>query len=95
VPGSDIAAWLRDRFQHHPLHQLCYLPDVTTEMITTCLQSHPDSVMTLDSLGLSALHVLLMNDTATTEMVELLLQANPACPRMLVSAGGILFTMLP
>lgn len=75
--ASDVALWLRVRFNNRPMHQVCYQPDVTREKILACHANEPSSAKDLDSLGMSALHILLMNDKAKTDMVEELLIANP------------------
>lgn len=75
--ASDVALWLRFRFNRRPAHQLCYRPDVTKDKISACLASQPGLAKDLDSLGLTALHVLLMNDKAEPEMVKAFLSAYP------------------
>ncbi|KAI2507058.1 hypothetical protein MHU86_7327 [Fragilaria crotonensis] len=75
--ASDVALWLRFRFNRRPAHQLCYRPDVTKDKISACLASQPSLAKDLDSLGLTALHVLLMNDKAEPEMVKAFLSAYP------------------
>lgn len=74
----DVVAWLRVRFQDHPIHKVCHRADVTTSMIACCVDDYPNSVKSLDSLGMSALHVLLLNDNVDADMVNELLRVYPS-----------------
>ena len=74
---EDVEVWLKSRFDGLPVHTVCYRSDVTREKIIKCLEMNSDSVKAVDSLDLSALHVLLMNEKVTLEMVDVLLKAHP------------------
>jgi hypothetical protein len=58
-------------------HQVCYRSDATVEKIQKCLEEHPDSAEKLDSLMISALHVLLLNENSKAEMVQVVLAESP------------------
>jgi hypothetical protein len=75
--SEAVGHWLKTRFDGLPAHVVCYRSDVTREKITTCLQMKPDSAKLLDSLDLSALHILPLNKKVTQEMVDVLLEAHP------------------
>ena len=75
---EDVEVWLKSRFDGLPVHTVCYRSDVTREKIIKCLEMNSDSVKAVDSLDLSALHVLLMNGKVTLEMVDVLLKAHPS-----------------
>ena len=74
----DVVAWLRVRFRDHPIHQVCHRADVTHSMIACCVEDHPNSIKRPDPLGMSALHVLLLNDNVEADMVNELLRAYPS-----------------
>ena len=86
---KDVPEWLKTRFDDRPLLKACYRSDVTKEKISTCLD--PASAKVLDSLELSALQVLLMNEKVTQEMVDVLLKAHPDA----VKDAGPLLGMYP
>ena len=75
--SKGVVAWLKTRFDGLPVHTVCHRSEVTKEKIIECLEMHRDSVKSVDSLGISALYVLLMNEKMTLEMVEVLLKAHP------------------
>jgi serine/threonine protein kinase len=75
--ASDVTLWLRFRFNRRPAHQVCYRPDVTKDKISAYLADQPGLAKDLDSLGLSAFHVLLMNERAEPDMVNEFLSAYP------------------
>ena len=85
--GTDIFGWLRTRFDFMPVHQVCYRPDVSREKIADCLKTHPASIKTLDSLGMSPLMVLLLNEKMRPEMVEELLNAHMDLVRLVGPRG--------
>ena len=68
--------------QYEPLAQVLNDgPDISFDSLDgnaiKCLERYPDSVKTVDSLDLSVLHVLLMNEKMTLEMVDVLLKVHP------------------
>ena len=74
---KEFQEWLKIRFNDLPAHTVCYRSDVTSEKIAECIDINRDSAKLLDSLDLSALHILLMNKKVTLEMVNVLLKAQP------------------
>lgn len=76
--SPDVVAWLRVRFKEHPTHEVCHRAGVTASMVACSIDNHPDSVKSLDGLGMSALHVLLLNENVDADMVEELLHAHPS-----------------
>ena len=76
--SQDVVAWLRVRFNGLPTHAVCHRADVSRSTIASSIEKHPDSLRSLDSLGMTALHVLLLNDNVDADMVDELLQANPS-----------------
>ena len=87
--SQGVPEWLKTRFDDRPLHKACYRSDITKEKITKCLD--PTSAKVLDSLELSALQVLLMNEKVTQEMVDVSLKAHPDA----VKDAGPLLGMYP
>jgi BspA type Leucine rich repeat region (6 copies) len=74
----DVTAWLRTRFDELPAHNTCNRPNLTRMEVTTSLEDFHDAFKQLDSIGLSALHVLLLNDYAESEMVEDIIRSHPS-----------------
>ena len=74
--GTDVFGWLRTRFDFMPVHQVCYRADVSREKIAECIKTHPASTKTVDSLGMSPLLVLLLNEKMEPDMVEELLNSH-------------------
>jgi serine/threonine protein kinase len=75
--AEEVAFWLRNRFSDLPAHQVCYRSDVTVAKIEECLEEHPDSAKRLDSLMMSFLHILLLNESVTAEMLQVVLAKHP------------------
>jgi serine/threonine protein kinase len=85
--GTDVFSWLRTRFDFMPLHQVCYRSDVTKEKIADCLFNHPNSIRAVDSLGMSPLIILLLNERMELDMVEELLKHNPDLVKLVGPRG--------
>eukprot|EP00588_Corethron_pennatum_P028204 CAMPEP_0194315314 /NCGR_PEP_ID=MMETSP0171-20130528/12109_1 /TAXON_ID=218684 /ORGANISM="Corethron pennatum, Strain L29A3" /LENGTH=1557 /DNA_ID=CAMNT_0039071075 /DNA_START=43 /DNA_END=4713 /DNA_ORIENTATION=+ len=68
---------LRSRFKDLPLHQICSQTDVTPEGIHNSIKKYPDSVKKADSLGCTALHLLVANQSVTLELYRMVVRAHP------------------
>lgn len=80
---SERCCWLKHRFDEMPLHRHCYSHRPTMQSINDCLKSptpctsdHSKDVMA-DSLGMTALHILIHNPRATSEMIKRLSNVLP------------------
>ena len=68
-----VHTWLRKRYNHLPLHQVCSDPYVSLTKIQSILSNHPNSLLQAkDDLNMTALHVLVCNPHATSEMIRTL-----------------------
>mmetsp|Transcript_32968 Transcript_32968/g.38370 ORF Transcript_32968/g.38370 Transcript_32968/m.38370 type:complete len:438 (-) Transcript_32968:1918-3231(-) len=76
---TDITSWVQKRFDHLPLHELCYNPKVTKDEIQTVLQKNKrkDTIEAIDSLGMTPLHILTCNSYSKPEIVQYVLQLYP------------------
>lgn len=76
VDENSIYLWLKTRYKHLPLHDICARDDVSVEKIYACFLQHGAEIGKIidDHHGLTALHVLVANPYATNTMVQVYLR---------------------
>lgn len=83
IKTHSISNWLMRRFEHLPLHRICYQSTVTPEKIRSCLLRDSRGFLLLhqtDQAGLTPLHLLTMmnNDKEVTKELFGALLKKPA-----------------
>ena len=72
VDDNSINLWLKTRYKHLILHDICAKDNVSVEKINECFLQHGADIGKIvdDHHGLTALHVLVANPYATNAMVQ-------------------------
>ena len=82
--SGESHAWLQQRFNNLPLHQVCYDSDVTLERIRRTISQpcNNDMLTALDEVGMTALHILVCNPFASSLMMNVVAHANSMVNQM-------------
>lgn len=86
--SSESHAWLEQRFNNLPLHQVCYDSDVTLERIRSAisLACNNDMVKAVDDVGMTAMHTLVCNPFASSLMMKEVAHVNSMVDQMVCKA---------
>lgn len=85
--GEDVVSWLQKRFKEFPLHRWCYQSNMTNASIVPFLEQLSETAMSQDGVGLTALHILLMNHDLEIDKVQDVYKACPHAIKVMDNMG--------